>query len=120
MEKRIAITKENREFLAKAFKVTDRMVWKALTFEGNSELAQRIRNLAIKRGGIVINTLPEVETLHDSDGYMRQYFPNGAVLECDKSNGHVDILFDGKAVKGYDNVMISQLEGIQNWAGALK
>lgn len=120
MEKRIDVTKENRVFLATTFKVTDRMVWKALTFEGDSDLAKRIRKLALKRGGIVINTLPEIETLHDSDGYMRQYFPNGAMLECNKANGHVDILFRGQKVKGYDDVLISQLEGIQNWAGTLK
>lgn len=120
MEKRIVVTKENREFLTKAFKVTDRMVWKALTFEGDSELAQRIRRLALQRGGFVINILPEVETLHDNDGYIRQCFPNGAVLEGNKANGHVNILFKGRIVKSYDDVLISELSDIQNWARGLK
>lgn len=52
MKKQVTVTKENREFLEKAFKVSSVMIWKALTFESDTDLARRIRKLAIERGGI--------------------------------------------------------------------
>lgn len=57
MEKQVAVTKENRDFLVKAFKVTPQMVWLSLTYQKDTELARRIRSLAIKRGGVIVNTL---------------------------------------------------------------
>lgn len=40
--------------------------------DGN-DLAKKIRSLALQRGGIVMVEAPEMDTLHDADGYMRQY-----------------------------------------------
>lgn len=54
-----------------------------------------------------------IETMHDADGYMRQYFPNGVMLECNKNTGRVDIIKDGKSVKNYKNVMLNQFPAIQ-------
>lgn len=119
VEKRISVTKEGREFLAKAFGVGDRIIAEALTYRRDSELCQKIRTLALKRGGFVINTLAEVETIHDSDGYMRQYFPNGVMLEFSKHDGGCDAFLNGEVKKHWDNVYISEIEGIQNWAAAL-
>lgn len=88
MKKYIHVTKEVREKLMKIFGVTNVMVWNALTFNpnrGNSDLAKRIRCCAIQNGGIVMNELPEVETFHDYDNYMRQYLPNGAMIEVNSS-----------------------------------
>ena len=73
MKKQVTVTKENREFLEKAFKVSSVMIWKALTFESDTDLARKIRKLAIERGGIEMCFCPVLETMHDSDGYMRQY-----------------------------------------------
>lgn len=56
---------------------------------------------------------PAIETMHDADGYMRQYFPNGVMLECNKKTGRVDIIKDGKSVKNYKNVMLNQFPAIQ-------
>ena len=80
MEKYIAVTKENREFLIKTFRTTKMAVWRALTFVergGDSPRARKIRHLAQQRGGILMIASPAIETMHDADGYMRQYFPNG-------------------------------------------
>lgn len=57
--------------------------------------------------------------MHDADGYMRQYFPNGVMLECDKNTGRVDIIKDGKSVKNYKNVMLDQFSAIQAEAQAM-
>lgn len=122
MEKYIAVTKENREFLMKTFKTTKMAVWRALTFAdrgGDSPRARKIRKLAQQRGGILMIASPAIETMHDADGYMRQYFPNGVMMECDKNTGHVDIIKDGEAVAGFDNVLINQLYQIQAKAQAM-
>ena len=116
MEKYIAVTKENREFLIKAFRTTKMAVWRALTFAergGDSPRARKIRNLAQQRGGILMIASPSIETIHDSDNFMRQYFPSGVMMECDKSTGRVDIIKDGSSVKHYNNVKVTQIRAIQ-------
>lgn len=94
MKKYIHITKEDRMFIMKALGVTERTVFNAIRFDskrGDTELARKIRKLAMERGGIVMVVIPEIETMFDSDNYMRQYFPNGALLEISKDNGNADI-----------------------------
>ena len=81
MKKYIHLKKEDREFIAKAFGITPRMVFSAVHFESDSELARKVRKLALDRGGIVMVEVPETETLFDADGYMRQYLPGGVLLE---------------------------------------
>lgn len=120
MKRYIHVTKENRKFLAKTFKVTDRMVDYALRYERNSGLAEKIRTLAVLRGGIVMNISPEIQTFHDYDNYMRQYLPNGAMLEFSKTDGSGDVLFKGDVVRHYDQVRMGDISGIQNWAAALR
>lgn len=120
MKKYIHITKENREGLAKIFGVTDRMVWAAITFEKDTDVAKRIRKAAIERGGIMMNELPESETFWDYDGYIRHYSPNGAMVEINKINGSCDVIFKGNNVRHWDNLLFKDIEGIQNWASTLK
>lgn len=122
MKRYIHVTKEVREFLAKVFKVTDRTVWYAITFEKDNQLHRKIQMLAIKKGGILMNELPALETFHDHDGYMRQYLPNGALLELGKTpetKGGA-VFFKGKKVREYKEVMVSDILDIQNWAMTLR
>ncbi len=65
-------------------------------------------------GGVVMVVTPEVETIHDANGYMRQYFPNGAMIECNKANGNVDVFYKGQKMKSYEDVKIKELEEIQS------
>ena len=110
MEKYIAVTKETREYLRKLFKTTRK---RALYFENDTPFSKRIRKAAQERGGILMAVCPMMETMHDADGYMRQYFPNGVMVECNKETGRVEIIKDGKAVEGFDNVSMSQIFEIQ-------
>lgn len=122
MKKYIHIKKEDREFITKAFGVSGRCVFNALSFNerrGNSELCRKIRRLAIMRGGVVMVKCPELETLHDNDGYMRQYLPNGSMLEFSKENGGCDVYHKGKKVCHYDNVAIKDMAAITSRAAAL-
>lgn len=63
--------------------------------------------------------LPAIETIHDADNFMRQYFPNDVMIEANKNNGHFDLLKCGEIVKSWDNVYVSEIEKIQQEAIAL-
>ena len=119
----IEVTKETRDFLQKAFDVTATMVWYALNFDekrGQSDLAKRIRSLALQKGGVVLNIGPEVETIHSADGRIRQYFPHDVLLEADtRSTGQVAVYKKGELLRIWDNPGVSELDGIQNWAMSL-
>ena len=117
MKKYIDVTREVRQDIMAAFNVTGKMVYYALNFDakrGESEKAKRIRVYAKQKGGVVMVAAPEVETIHDANGYMRQHFPNGAMIECNKANGNVDVFFKGQKMKSYEDVKIKELEEIQS------
>lgn len=125
MSQYIHVTKETREKLIKTFKCSERMIFYALQFDsqkGYSDLAKRIRKAALENYGILMNVIPAVQTFYDHDGYMRQYLPNGAILEFGKkpeTKGGA-VFFRGEKVRCYNEVMISEIESIQNWASALR
>ena len=110
-------------FIMKALGVTERTVFNAIRFDskrGDTELARKIRKLAMERGGIVMVEIPEIECLFDADGYMRQYLPNNTILEFSFENGGCDVFHKGEKVRHYENVVVSNIKNIQNWALALK
>lgn len=125
MKRYIHIQKADREFILNLFKVTGRTVDNALRFDaerGNTDLARKIRKVAMEHGGIVMVVSPEAETLFDADGYMRQYLPNGVLLEFEKEagNGGCNVYLKGGMVRRYDNVQVRDIPAIQNWAATLR
>lgn len=123
MKQYIHVTKDTRQKLMKIFGCTERMVFYALQFDekkGNSDLAKKIRKAAYENYGILMNVIPALETLHDHDNYMRQYLPNGAMLEFSKNDSSGDVFFKGLKVRHYDVVMLNDIKGIQNWAMTLR
>ena len=125
MKRYIHIQKADREFILNLFKVTGRTVDDALRFDaerGNTDLARKIRKVAMEHGGIVMVVSPEAETLFDADGYMRQYLPNGVLLEFEKEagNGGCNVYLKGDMVRRYDNVQVRDIPAIQNWAATLR
>ena len=119
---RIAIKKDGNEgaYLAKLFGVTRVMVWKALAFESDTDLAKKIRKAALERGGQHVIELPIFETIHDADGYMRQRFPNGVELVAHKATGTVTVFVLGKLGETYEDVSLPELERIQQLCAAIK
>ena len=117
MKKYIHVKKEDREFLAKVFGITPRMVFNAVHFESDSELARKIRKLAMARGGIVMVEAPEAETLFDADGYMRQYLPGGVLLEFKYSDNICTVFVKGEERRRFDDVHVSDIPYIQEFAG---
>lgn len=125
MKRYIHIQKADREFILNLFQVTGRTVDNALRFDaerGNTDLARKIRKVAMEHGGIVMVVSPEAETLFDADGYMRQYLPNGVLLEFEKEagNGGCNVYLKGDMVRRYDNVQVRDIPAIQNWAATLR
>lgn len=120
MKKYIHVTSEDRQFLAKAFNVSSVTVWKALRFEQDTDTIRRIQKAARERDGIVMAVAPVMETLHDHDNVIRQYFPNGALLEISKNDSTGVVTYKGEEVRHYDNVTFSNIASIQNFAAALK
>lgn len=119
---RIEIPKDGKEknYLANLFKVTPQMVWKALSFESDTDLAKKIRKAAIERGGQHVIELPLFETIHDAEGRMTQTFPGGAIMVCYKDTGAVEVYHAGELVERYEDVSIAQLDSIQQMCATIK
>ena len=118
MKKYIHIQKADREFISKALKVTERTIFNATHFEDLNEgndLMKKIRSLALQRGGIIMMKAPEWEVLHDADGYIR-YYCGDVLLEFSKKEPVCDVFKQGEKVRHFENVMISDIQGIQDWA----
>ena len=116
MKRRIDTTKELRQMAMKVFKVTEQTVFNAIGFDkrrGDTEKAKRIRSYILQNGGEMLVELKEVETIHDADGYMRQYFPNGAMIEVDKRTGNLKGYYRGEEVMDFKDVKLRQLDDIQ-------
>lgn len=122
MKRYIHVQKADREFIMKAFGVTEQMVSYALRYDakrGNSDLAKRIRKLARERGGIAMVEAKEWEVLHDADGYIRCYLGD-VLVELSKNEPIGDVYKDGKKVKHFERVIgVNEIESIKDWAAAL-
>ena len=117
MKRVITVTRSQREFLAKAFGVTKEMVSYALNFhpvKGQSDLAKKIRSLAVQRGGFELVTAPESEVVHDADGVFKKYFENGWMWEADKNTGLLVVLDEkGNLKKSIENAKVADIDAVQ-------
>ena len=113
----ITVTRSQREFLAKAFGVTKEMVSYALNFhpvKGQSDLAKKIRSLAVQRGGFELVTAPASEVVHDADGVFKKYFENGWMWEADKNSGLLVVLDEkGNLKKSIENAKVADIDAVQ-------
>ncbi len=117
------MTEEQRNFLRKAFGVTNPMVSYALTYHpkwGNSETAKRIRSLALQRGGFLMVCAPASEVVHDAEGKMRQHFENGWMWEADKATGTLEVKNqDGETVQRVERAGVTDIKAVQDAMGAM-
>lgn len=96
--KRIYTDFETKEFLAKTFKCTPQAVWLALTFQRDSEMARRMRVLALKRGGTLVGAKKlQWDTTHEEvEKTMTQTLGERVKLVYDKTNGEATLYVDGQ------------------------
>ena len=122
---KIEVSKEARDKIVKTFGVSPQTVTNALNYSGGtrseSDLAKRIRRMAMENGGRRMAYWPECETIFDEvNGKMVQVFGNGAKLEIDKSTGYAVVRYpNGEAHMGWDNVMVRQIPVLQEIAASL-
>ena len=117
----VKVTNEVKKQLSVLFGCTERMVYKALCFETESDLARKIRYVALKeKGGWIEAAVPESDIFYDTTEngrhYMRQYFGNGAVLEFNLDTGGGTLLFKGKPVMSNERVLVSEIPELQHKA----
>lgn len=121
---KIEVSQEVREKIMNTFGVSNQTVTNALNYSGGSrsesDLAKRIRKMAMENGGQRMAYWPECETIHDEvNGTMVQTFSNGAVLTIDKQTGDVKVEYMGKTRMYQEDVSVRQLYLIQEYAAAI-
>lgn len=119
MSKYIDVSKEVRRKIANTFSVTERTVFNALNYDderGFSQLALRIRSFAMQNGGVVMTAQPEEEVVYDSEGNLRQYFSNKAMIEIDKQSGDCTLYWDGEKMIDFEDIKVRELESLQTIA----
>lgn len=120
---KIEISKEVREKIKRTFGISDAMVSYALNYneqKGQSDLAKKIRKVALENGGRHMVSWPECETIHDANGMMTQTFDNGSKIEVNKNTGDA-CWFDPKGVKRGEqkSITIQQLYVMQELAASI-
>lgn len=121
----IDVTEEAKARLARVFGCTPTMVYLALTYRKDTELARKIRHTALRdHGGKPMCHCPECETLHnvteDNRHLMVQNFDNGARLEIDKQTGAA-VVYDrkGAVMLNHRIERIPELSKLQLYAESL-
>lgn len=114
--KYINVSDDSKKQLARIFDVTRVAVWKALNFKSDSELSQKIRNVALTQmGGRVIRELDitdgympncQTEFEHDVNGVKTvcSTFSNGVKVLLDCYSDCATVTMNGKEVQKYWNV----------------
>lgn len=96
----IAVTGDEKRWLAKAMRVSAVTVWQALTFERSNDIHRRIRQLARKRGAAEMWVTDKTESviLRSRGGaakkkywYLLHELPNGNRVEACLNTGIVEI-----------------------------
>lgn len=97
MEKQIFVSEKAKAHLRDVFHCTNVMVWYALTFRRDSELARKIRYTALTHLGGVPSWKPEeVETTHEETARtMTLHFGKRVQLVYDRKDGSSHVLVDG-------------------------
>lgn len=96
MKKQILTDRAEKAYLQKLFECTNVMVWKALTFNSDSDLARRIRVAALKCGGKLSGAdMPEMETFHDTETMTQTFGPRVKIVAY-KNRDMVEVVVDDK------------------------
>lgn len=81
--------------VAQQLGITEFSISRALNFQRDGDKSRKARELILASGQAkIMSYLPECETIHDSEGYMRQIFANGYLLVLEKSTGKYDVYKD--------------------------
>lgn len=115
MKKHIYLDKAGKGKLRQIFGCTEVMVWKALTFESDSDLARKIRFTATKElGGVLMGdgVYSGFETIHDTTT-MTQTFSNRVKIIAYKSINKTAVLIDGEVKQTVSDLSIPEFMNLQ-------
>lgn len=116
MEKKIYVSEKNKAHLRKVFGCSTMMVWKALNFKSDSELARKIRYTALTQlNGIPNWKQADVETTHEEvEKTMTQRYGERVKLVYDRNDGSTSILVDGKVTRKEQDLSIPAFMKLQS------
>lgn len=115
MKKHIYLDKAGKGKLRQVFGCTDVMVWKALTFESDSDLARKIRFTATKEfGGVLMGdgVYSGFETIHDTTT-MTQIFSSRVKIIAHKNIDKTAVLIDGEVKQTVSGLSIPEFMNLQ-------
>lgn len=114
MKKHIVVDNEIRQFLIKTFGCTRMSVWRALSYDSNTDTARRIRKLALQKGGKLVGYIPDCETTHEEvEETMTQHFSNRVKLVLYKPTNEVTVYVDGKVDRKETTASIPEFMNLQ-------
>jgi len=122
MKKRIFVEEKAKAKLREIFGCSNVQVWKALTYESNSQMARKIRYVALTQLGGTPNwdIMRQLETTHNEvDKTMEQTIGEHVKIVASKRTGDVMVYADGKVQEHHVNVDIPTFMQIQQSAGLL-
>lgn len=116
MEKQIYLSNAGKDHLKKVFKCSSVMVWYALTFKRDSELARKIRYMALSQLGGMPSWKPEeVETTHEETARtMTQTFGSRVRIVYDCNDDSTRVLVDGEERRHEQGLSVSEFMALQN------
>lgn len=116
MEKKIYVSDKAKTQLCKIFSCSKMMVWLALNFKRESDLARKIRYTALTQFGGVPSWKPEeMETTHEEvEKTMTQHYGERVKLVYDRNDGSTSILVDGKVTRKEQDLSIPAFMKLQS------
>ena len=116
MEKKIYVSDKAKTQLRKTFDCSKMMVWLALNFKRESDLARKIRYTALTQFGGVPNWNPaEMETTHEEvEKTMTLRYGGRVKLVYDRNDGSAHVLIDGKEERVEHGVDVPGFMVLQN------
>ena len=116
MEKKIFVSEKAKAHLRKVFKCSSVMVWYALTFKRDSDLARKIRYVALTQlGGVANWKSEEVETTHEETARtMTLHFGKRVQLVYDRKDGSSHVLVDGLERRCEQGLGITEFMALSN------
>lgn len=92
----IEAPKALRVRIARELGIAESTMSSALSFMRSGELSEEARRRVLASGeAVIMSYLPERETIHDCDGYLRQIFENSYLLCVHKQSGEYKVYADG-------------------------
>lgn len=118
--KRILITTDVRADIRATFGVANETIARALNYRIDSALSRKIRAMALRKGGQVVDDSNRFDTIHDANGRMIQTWGDGKVrLEVSKETGDAVWYVDGKERGKKPALSVAGLMALQQKLGVL-